>query len=126
MKTKILYIAYQTCASWTIYPNPKQFSNALALIGINIIFHVIQLICCIFLLTNHRITTINGPVYFAFWVISILTMLFVSFVFNRRTLAKSIKIHKNTFLSSKSYLIGLAYVIINFGLTVALFVVQNK
>ena len=126
VKTKVFYIAYRTCESLTSYRNPLQLTQAQTFIAINMTLHIFQLTFCTFLLTNKKIATIDGPAYLVFVATCLLTMIFATLVFNKRTLAKSIKLYKDTSLKSVARLIGLNYLFLNMALFVTLFIIQSK
>ena len=126
MKTWILYVAFMTCKSLTKYRNPIQFSRAQTLIALNMTLHIIQLIFCFLLLTNNKIIKIDDSQYFFFIVTPFFAFIFTTFIFDKRTLAKSIKQYKDTYLSSMGRLIGLSYMLFNIIFCVTLFIIQSK
>lgn len=126
MKTWIIYVAYMTCESLTKYRNPIQFSRAQTLIALNVTLHITQLVFCFFLLTNKKITKIDGPQYLFFMITGCLTFILTTLVFNKRALAKAIKRHKDTYLTSAGRLIGLSYLFLNMILCMTLFLIQSK
>ena len=126
MKAKIFYIAYKTCESLTSNRNSFQLSNARLFIKVNITLHILQVLLCIFPLTNNKVAIFDNSVVIVLLVAYLLAMGLATFFFDNKTFAKSMRINKNSVLTSYGRLIGLTYFLLNLCLFVMIFMVQYK
>jgi len=101
-------------------------TNAKRFIATNISLHIIEIILFVFLLTDKKITTIDFESILVLVAIYLLTMFFVTIVFSKGVLAKSINKYNNSTLTKYARIIGLSYLFLNFILASIIFVLQSK
>lgn len=111
---KILFIAYVACKAKKVLvgSNPHLYYSAIALISINFLIHLVQIIMLIkpgFLLKNF-----NSPSgCFLMAGFSILLIYLLGKVFSKKVLARGIKTYKESKVSSNASIIAFGYLILN-------------
>lgn len=119
MKEKILYITFKACEGkdFFILKNKMQYENAIGLISINIILHVLQLGGLIVIVTGLDIMPITEYHVLIFLLLAVTIFLVSSKLFSRRILAKAIAKYKNQKIRN-CRLIAFGYLAFNLTLTV--------
>ena len=113
MKTTIFYISYKTCESLTKYKNSFQLTNSKTFIATNVTFHIFQLTFLVLYFQDKKVKTFNDNHILFFLGMYLISIGLITFIFDKKTLAKSISKFKNTQLTKYARLIGLTYFILN-------------
>lgn len=116
-KELILFIAYEACRGndfGLLERNPFQYDNAVRLISVNILLHIVQLVI---LLSNKSSLTngqIGGVHLFVLMVGGMGIMFLMEFVFSKKVLAKAIMQYKDSMWDVRSKWIAFGYLFCNF------------
>lgn len=125
MREKILYIHYRACEGkdFFIIKNRMQYENAVGLISVNIILHVLQLGGLIVFFKDVDIMPVTEFHLLALLLIVVASIFFVRKLFAKRILAKAIAKYKNNKIRN-CRLIAFGYLAFNLTLTILLYLIS--
>lgn len=111
----ILFIAYKACSGKSLVweNNPFQYNNAIRLITVVFIFHIIQIIFLVRKANILPLKSIDGLQYL--FIIGGSMALFYLFgnIFSKKVLAAAIRRYKETGIDKYARLIAYGYLIVN-------------
>jgi hypothetical protein len=115
MREIILFIAYKACSGKSLVweNNPFQYNNAVRLITVVFIFHIIQIVFLIAKANIFPLKTIDGLQYLFIIGGSMALFYLFGIIFSKKVLAAAVRRYKETGINKYAKRIAYSYLIIN-------------
>lgn len=123
-----MYIAYKTTENLVSPERGRlgQFGRAKALMAFAFSLNIVEIVLIGNALFFNKRLHLTGEILFSFYLFPLLVLFFVNMIFKKNTLAKSIKLYKNSKFADLGRGIGLLYIFLNFAIVIFLIYEMRK